>query len=108
MKAMVELLEEYPLNVENQRIPIGMRYHVIDIYVDELDKLGILGEDVDEERLEGLLEPLRSISTASPTKPVREKAKEALADERLPGNEKVADPEDGGSKEEDGWAGIED
>lgn len=108
VKTMMELLAEYPLNAKDVRIPNGMRYHVIDIYVDELEKLGVLSEDIDEETLEVLLDPLRIISVGSPTKSVRQKAQEALADERLPGNEKTVAPEDEESKEDEGWAGIED
>jgi hypothetical protein len=38
----------------------------------------------------------------SPTKSVRKKCKEALADERLPGNEK----EDVVMEEDEGWGGF--
>jgi ribosomal RNA-processing protein 1 len=101
-----DLLEEIPCNVEDMRIPNGMRFHVIDIYVDELEKVGAL-ETEEERPLEVLLEPLRKLAKESPTKPVRTKAKGALADERLPGNEKPE--EEGAPKEdEDGWDGIKD
>jgi ribosomal RNA-processing protein 1 len=74
---VLDLLAEFALNCEDMRIPNGMRYHVIDIYVDELEKVGVLGEDADEERVELLLQPLKAISVNSPTKTVRVKAKEA-------------------------------
>jgi ribosomal RNA-processing protein 1 len=103
----VALLEELPCEVEDARIPNGMRFHVIDIFVDELERVGALERDGEEDRtvpLQMLLEPLRKLAKSSPTKPVRIKAKEALADERLPGNNKT------GAEvvEEDGWGGIED
>jgi ribosomal RNA-processing protein 1 len=101
----VDLLEEIPCNVEDMRIPNGMRFHVIDIYVDELERAGAL-ESEEERRLDVLLEPLRKLAKESPTKPVRTKAKEALEDERLPGNEK-AEEEDPPQEDED-WDGIED
>lgn len=103
----IALLEEGPCEVEDIRIPNGMRFHVIDIYVDELERVGALENDGEEDSsvpLEMLLEPLMKLAKSSPTKPVRIKAKEALADERLPGNEK---PETKAA-EEDGWGGIED
>lgn len=84
------LLREVPLETEDVRIPNGMRFHVIDIYVDELERIGAL-EELDGGKsvpLETLLEPLRKLAKESPTKPVKIKSKEALADERLPGNEK--------------------
>lgn len=103
----VELLEEIPCNVEDMRISNGMRFHVIDIYVDELEKAGALESGEEERPVELLLQPLRRLALKSPTKPVRTKAKEALADERLPGNEKA---EEEPAKEEEGgeWGGIED
>jgi ribosomal RNA-processing protein 1 len=98
------LIEEIPCNVEDMRIPNGMRFHVIDVYVDELERVGAL-EEGSEAPVERLLEPLRGLVKSSPTKPVRVKAKEALEDERLPGNEKdVGNTE----KEDDGWGGITD
>jgi ribosomal RNA-processing protein 1 len=100
---MLELLEEIPCNVGEIRIPNGLRYHVIDIYVDELERVGVL-EEGSEAPLDRLLEPLRKLAKESPTKPVRTKAKEALEDERLPGNEKPEVPK----TDEDGWGGIED
>ena len=99
------LLREGPCEVADPKVPNGMRFHVIDIYVDELEKVDALVEEEGSEvPLELLLEPLRILAKDSPTKPVRRKAKEALEDERLPGNEKKeAEPEDEG-----GWGGIQD
>ena len=84
----VDLLEEYievlaatPLNPTSSKIPDGLRYHLLDIYVDEMDK-------VDEKRegvmlIEELLEPVKDLGRQSPTKAIRLRVKEALADERL-------------------------
>jgi ribosomal RNA-processing protein 1 len=96
------LIEELPCNVEDVRVPNGMRFHVIDIYVDELERVGVL-EEGSEAPVERLLEPLRGLAKSSPTKPVRIKAKEALEDERLPGNEKDVENME---KEDNGWGGI--
>lgn len=112
VRAHVDLLEEAPCEVEDARIPNGMRFHVIDIFVDELERVGALEKGGEEQEgkssvpLELLLEPLRRLMKSSPTKPVRIKAKDALADERLPGNGK---PEpDTAAVVEDGWGGTED
>jgi ribosomal RNA-processing protein 1 len=75
------ILSSIPLNAADPKIPNGLRYHFIDIYVDELDQ-------IDRKRdpkfpLETLLEPLRILQKSSPTKSVRTRAKEALADDRL-------------------------
>ncbi len=101
VREMKELWEEVPLNVEDLRIPNGIRFHVLDLWIDELEKVGVL-EEGNERLLESLLEPVRNLAKDSPTKAVRKKAKEALGDERLPGNEKVEE-----EKVEDGWGGIE-
>jgi ribosomal RNA-processing protein 1 len=75
------ILSETPLNARDTKIPNGMRYHVIDIYVDELDRLE--GSDEDEMPIEILLQPLRALGRESLTKTVRERVKEALEDERV-------------------------
>lgn len=111
VREMMGLLGEVALNVEDMRLSNGMRYHVIDVYVDELERVGAL-EEQQEGDLERMLEPLRRLGKESPTKGVRSKCKEALEDERLPGNKEVkaegegreeAAVDDGGE-----WGGIED
>ncbi|KAH8593379.1 hypothetical protein B0O99DRAFT_463393, partial [Bisporella sp. PMI_857] len=77
------LLEEFPCNVEDIKIQNGMRFHVIDIWIDELERVGALQEKGASIPLELLLQPLRKLAKDSPIKPVRKKAKEALEDERL-------------------------
>jgi ribosomal RNA-processing protein 1 len=77
--AYLDILAAVPLNASEPKIPNGLRYHVIDVYVDELDK-------VDTERnapLEKMLEPLKELGEKSLTKPVKLRVKEALEDERL-------------------------
>jgi ribosomal RNA-processing protein 1 len=105
VKQHMELLEEIPCNVENMKIPNGMRYHVIDIYVDELERAGALAEGEDVP-LELLLDPLRKLVKGSPTKSVRAKSKEALAVERLPGNQKTEEPVPLSNGTE--WGGFDD
>lgn len=103
IKKHLSLLEEISLNALDLKIPNGMRYHVIDIYIDELERLGALQEG--DAPLETLLEPLRKLVKESPTKAVRMKCKEALEDERLPGNERPVQDEDLADSE---WGGIRD
>lgn len=100
---MMELVQEVPLNVEDNRVPNGIRFHVLDIWLDELERIGLLDEEGSEEALESLLEPVRKLSRGSPTKAVRKKAKEALGDERLPRNKKSVEV-----GKENGWGGIKD
>ncbi|KAB8291208.1 hypothetical protein EYC80_009895 [Monilinia laxa] len=116
-EAVLAVLGDIPCGTgpDAQRTPNGMRFHVIDIWVDELEKLGIIDAAKESEesaqKLERLLEPLRKLGKESLNKVVRNKVKEALGDERLPGNQTVegagedVELSDG---EEDGWGGIED
>ncbi|KFY72586.1 hypothetical protein V499_07265 [Pseudogymnoascus sp. VKM F-103] len=102
VEEQMRVLREGPLEPEARGVPNGMRYHVIDVWVDELERAGGLGEKRKGVELEVLLEPLKVLGTESPTKSVRKKCKEALADERLPGNEK----EDVVMEEDEGWGGF--
>ncbi|KAH8808192.1 hypothetical protein F5884DRAFT_674289 [Xylogone sp. PMI_703] len=108
----IALLEEVPCNVDDMKIPNGMRFHVIDIYVDELERVGALAEDkLSEVPLDTLLEPLRKLAKSSPTKPVRLKSREALEDDRLPNNEKSGNDqkqEQDAGEGSDGWEGFDD
>ena len=75
----LRILEAVPLNVTDTKIPNGLRYHVIDIYVDELDK-------VDTKRtapLDKVLAPLRKLGDGTHTKAVRQRVHEALEDDRI-------------------------
>jgi ribosomal RNA-processing protein 1 len=105
VQELLGVLEEVPLEAGDARLPNGMRYHVIDVYVDELERVGALKHGVEGVPLEELLELLRKLGRDSPTKAVRQKCKEALEDERLPGNEKVVKEKE---EDEGEWGGIED
>lgn len=87
------LLKDIPLNPADPKIPNGMRYHVIDIYIDELDR-------IDENRggsmpLETMLEPLKTLKSKSRNKAARERVTEALADERLSDWQRAAGDDNG-------------
>jgi ribosomal RNA-processing protein 1 len=106
----MDVLATTPLNPTEKRIPNGIRYHVIDIYVDEL-------ETVDEGTkadmpVEILLAPLRTLIKDSPTKIVRERVKEVLDDDRVRAwlGEETVDEDaitEPMTTEDDEWGGIE-
>jgi ribosomal RNA-processing protein 1 len=100
----LDMLEEIPLNVADGKLPNGMRYHVIDVFVDELERVGALEMEGTGANLDTLLRPLRRLGKESPTKTVRTRCKEALEDERLPTNKKTL--QDAVTDEE--WNGFED
>jgi ribosomal RNA-processing protein 1 len=98
--------------------PDGLRYHLIDIWVDELEKVLEFEEEGDEEtpkrKIKGnvpmalILRPLEKLRTESPYKPVRTRAAEALDDDRLVewGVRTRASEEDDSEEEE--WGGFGD
>lgn len=96
-------------------LPLGLQLHVLDIWVDELDKAGVLAEEKEAafvKELGDMVELLRRNGTKS----VRERAKESYDDERLPWGTKAEsmdedeeDEEEGeDGEDEDGWGGIDD
>ena len=100
---------------EQGRVSDGLRYHVLELWVDELEK-------VDEEGkfpLEDIMAPIERLAKEGRTKALRDRAKECLADERLKDWGARAATEDGaamgktetganGDAEEDEWRGLED
>lgn len=110
----LDILRQTPLNPTEPRIPNGLRYHVVDIYIDELDK-------VDEKRegnmpLEEVLAPLRELGEKSVTKAVRQRVRETLDDEakklrnwNTQGEESSEEEGNEGEQDQDEeWGGIDD
>lgn len=109
-----EILSRIPLSVSDHKIPNGMRYHVLDVFVDELEKSrDFPGRDMDLTALDILLIPVQSIRKNSPDKPLRKRAKETLLDERITewtGQSVVTDDEKSEAEEQDEeeWLGFGD
>lgn len=78
----MQILEETPLNPVDMKIPNGLRYHVLDVYVDELEKVESVWEGKGGA-LERVLEPVRKLAKEGKLKVLRVAAKECLGDERL-------------------------
>ncbi|KAF2745567.1 hypothetical protein M011DRAFT_527734 [Sporormia fimetaria CBS 119925] len=107
------VIGETPLECRDLKIPNGLRYHVLDVYVDEMEK--VQGEEWDKDVLEVLLEPVERLKVESVTKSVRKAAKATLEDDRVRkwrGEEveksRDADEVMGGEESEEEWGGIED
>ncbi|KAK1574509.1 nucleolar protein,Nop52 [Colletotrichum navitas] len=115
--ALLAVCAEFPFELEGdlRKVPVGLRLHAVDIWVDELERLGMLAGDAADEktvafarRLSQLVEPLKR----SPVKTVRAKAADAVEDERLPWVEGKADedatatPVAGGGNDDE-WGGID-
>lgn len=102
-------------------VPAGLKLHVLDIWVDEADKAGLIEESEaeaeDEEKkkaeegvlpgrvvLERINELVEKLNAETRSTAVRIRSKESLADDRLPWNKK-----EGGNDGEDGeWGGLDD
>jgi len=70
------------LDIGNDKVPDGLRYHVIDVWVDGMMEC----EDWDTEK-GGLLEPVEKVAKEGKTRTLRTRAKAALDDPRLENNE---------------------
>ena len=94
---------------EGKEMPLGLRLHVVDLWVDELERAGALGDGPAaqsagaKKMVEGVGELVRGLTKGGPSKPLRTKAAESLSDERLPWYEEPA-PEE----EDAGWEGFGD
>ena len=101
----LKVIEELLLEAQG-KVSDGLRYHVLDLWIDELEKV----EGEDKCPLERLMQPMERLSKEGRTKMIRERAKECLADERLKDWGAAETPEAGpmADDEENEWSGIED
>lgn len=104
LEVYLSMLEEGALSTDNMKPdvkhgedpslvlpkgPDGLRYHILDLWVDELEK--IVGDQEQLEKgsaveglpLELLMRPMQRLKEKSITKEVRRRAKEAVEDERV-------------------------
>lgn len=120
---MLRLLEEWPFESTGDlsKVPVGLRLHVIDIWVDEVEKLELLDPDSEDSANDKngkvqFLDKIRRIvevQTKSTCKPVRMRTKESLTDDRLPWNTSALSDldmagRDDGRDGQDSWDGFED
>ena len=94
-----------PLSVRDGKVSDGVRYHVLDIWVD-----GLVGAEGWEEQVKRgtVIRPVEGLRVGGRTKTVRERAREVIEDERLnPAEAEVAE-EEGAGHEDGEWGGLED
>lgn len=91
------------LSAGDGKVPDGVRYHVLDVWVDGL--METEGWDGGE-----VMKPVENLRANGRTKVVRERAREVLGDERLAGIEAGTgdDGEAGGSDGEGEFEGFDD
>ncbi|KAK3339017.1 nucleolar protein,Nop52-domain-containing protein [Neurospora tetraspora] len=95
-----------PLHLLAKKIPAGLKIHVLDIWVDEAEKVGMLDFEGDEEALkivQRIIEKIEELEQRTVSPAIRVRSKDSLADERLPGNDKQPVEE----KEDEGWGGFD-
>ncbi|KAL1887095.1 hypothetical protein Sste5346_010441 [Sporothrix stenoceras] len=93
--------------VPTVHIPVGLTMHVVDIWVDEAEKQGLLATigneeegGVDTSSLAHAINELVVKLAAKTTAPaIRQRTREALTDDRLPWNESAAEETGGGGIE---------
>ncbi|KAI9708281.1 MAG: hypothetical protein M1828_003010 [Chrysothrix sp. TS-e1954] len=124
-RQLVRILAETPLNIDDNRIPNGIRYHVLDILVDELDRLWLSIEATADGRefsrfVDALVKPVSEMERRA-VKPMRKRAKEVLENPELrmmlmlgrdvDGTVKVSAPQANGQSDTasvEEWGGFED
>ncbi|KAF1840709.1 Nop52-domain-containing protein [Cucurbitaria berberidis CBS 394.84] len=115
LKEWNKIVEEVPLESKDMKIPNGLRYHVLDVWADELEKVGGVEFEKDQEKakeiVEIMVQPVETLAKEGRLKVLRVAAKECLADQRLRAwrgqeDEVVDEPEE--EDEEAEWGGIDD
>lgn len=95
-----------PLSVRDGRVSDGMRYHVLDVWVDGL----VAAEGWEKEVRRGtVMRPVEGLRVGGKMKTVRERAREVIEDERLREAEaEEAEAEEEAGDEDGEWGGLED
>ncbi|KAG2227293.1 hypothetical protein INT45_004248 [Circinella minor] len=98
VKEYTTMLLNGPLHPTDPKKPDSIRYHIFEVYFEELDKVLELQKEQGEEinlDMELIEEPIRVLATDSVNKVVRKKAKAALADwEEQKNAEEASDNDD--------------
>ena len=97
----LELVERLPLIPDNGKVPDGLKYHVLDVWIDGLESVETSDVDIRQ-----FLRPIEILGREGRTKKIRERAREVLGDDRLKAwQEEINSQEDSG--EEDEWNGFD-
>ncbi|MCJ1439201.1 hypothetical protein MMC27_008592 [Xylographa pallens] len=113
VEAYLDLVEAIPLSPGNLKVGDGLRYHVLDVWVEELSRVD--GKREGQCPVEEIVRPVRNLEKDGRTKKVRERARECLADNRLKDRRSTVDHGDvvdeannnDESEAEDEWAGLD-
>lgn len=113
IEALLENFAQWPLDTEDDlsRVPVGLRLHILDIWVDEAERVGLLDVEKTGEAGRQFLDRLGLLVEAvarSTCKPVRLRAKESLEDDRLPWNRDEKGDNEVGKTVKSDWDGFVD
>ena len=76
----------------DRKVPDGVRYHLLDLYLDELEKFFPSEDDEEADAnnadkttppISQLIAPIEELAANASTKPIRKRAKDVLEDERI-------------------------
>jgi ribosomal RNA-processing protein 1 len=84
---------------EEAKVPDGLRYHVLDIWVEELAP--VLKDDEADEVGKVLMDPIRALQREGRGKPLRKRAKEAVEEwEKLKDDNRIVNAKSDGNEQE--------
>lgn len=98
VNSFISLVEQMPLSFDSKKVPDGLKYHILDVWIDGLEPIDIQGADVED-----LLKPIKTLEKVGKTKVIRRRAREVLTDERL---EAWSGNIDGQSSSGEEWDGF--
>lgn len=103
MDGWLQLIEERPLSASDGKVPDGLRYHVLDVWMD-----GLVG--VEGWKARNMMRPVENLKNEGRTKVVRKRAADVWEDKRLKeAEEDTEDMNDSEDERDDGeWAGFGD
>ncbi|KOS22381.1 Ribosomal RNA-processing protein 1 -like protein [Escovopsis weberi] len=123
------ILREWCFDAEDRRgVALGLRLHVLDVWVDELEREGALAAAAATEEQDGAAAAaargfvtavgamVEELARKSPNKAIRERARQSFEDERLPwvdakehdDDEEGDDDDDEEGDDDDEWGGLDD
>ena len=103
-----------PLSTSDDKVPDGLRYHVLDVWIDGLE--GVMDKEYERPApLQNLLLPIEEIALQGRTKVLRRRAKEVRSDVRVrrwldevPEDHSSTRTVDSEAHEADDWEGFAD
>lgn len=122
LDGVMGVFAEWCFDAEDEhKVALGLRLHVLDIWVDELEREGVLasakgeGEEEGDPKAKAFVETIGALVDLlkrCPVKSVRQRAVDSHEDEKLPWvevEEDAMDEDDEEDEDEDGgWGGISD